>query len=98
MARYGHDLNVREIRTTSALVLIAVALWVLVLQARPFNWWKTVLVASMVGAIAMLILAVPGLRDFYAVELPPDRGARGGGDHRRASPSSCSRSGGGSAA
>ena len=72
IARYGHDLPVREVRTTSALVLIAVALWVLVLQARPFNWWKTLLVGSMVGAVA-LILVVPGLRDFYAVELPPAR-------------------------
>ena len=70
IARYGHDLPVREVRTTSALVLIAVALWVLVLQARPFNWWKTLLVASMAGAVA-LILVVPGLRDFYAVQLPP---------------------------
>ncbi len=70
IARYGHDLPVREVRTTSALVLIAVALWVLVLQARPFNWWKTLLVASMAGAIA-LILVVPALRDFYAVQLPP---------------------------
>ena len=70
IARYGHDLSIREVRTTSALVLITVALWVLVLQARPFNWWKTLLVASMVGAVA-LILLVPGLRDFYAVELPP---------------------------
>src|SRR5207344_2323715 len=51
IARYGHDLSTREVRTTSALVLIAVALWVLVLQARPFNWWKTLLVASMVGAV-----------------------------------------------
>ncbi len=41
IARYGHDLPTREVRTTSALVLIAVALWVLVIQARPFNWWKT---------------------------------------------------------
>jgi cation-transporting ATPase E len=70
VARYGHDLSVREIRTTSALVLIAVALWVLVLQARPFNWWKTLLVASMAGAVA-LILVVPAFRDFYAVQLPP---------------------------
>ena len=70
IARYGHDLPTREVRTTSALVLIAVALWVLVLQARPFNWWKTILVASMVGSIA-LILAVPALRDFYAVQMPP---------------------------
>jgi cation-transporting ATPase E len=58
------------VRTTSALVLIAVALWVLVLQARPFNWWKTLLVASMVGAV-IVILVVPPLRDFYAVQLPP---------------------------
>ena len=60
IARYGHDLPVREVRTTSALVLIAVALWVLVLQARPFNWWKTLLVGSMMGAVT-LILIVPGL-------------------------------------
>ena len=70
IARYGHDLPTREVRTTSALVLIAVALWVLVLQARPFNWWKTLLVASMVGAV-ILILVVPAFRDFYAVQLPP---------------------------
>ena len=70
IARYGHDLPTREVRTTSALVLIAVALWVLVLQARPFNWWKTLLVASMAGAVAVILL-VPALRDFYAVQLPP---------------------------
>ena len=45
IARYGHDLSVLEARTTATLVLIAVGLWVLVIQARPFNWWKTVLVA-----------------------------------------------------
>ena len=70
IARYGHDLSSREARTTSALVLMAVGLWVLVLQARPFNWWKTLLVASMVGSVAV-ILAVPWLRDFYALQLPP---------------------------
>ena len=75
IARYGHDLPTREIRTTSALVLIAVALWVLVLQARPFtplrtNGWKAILVAAMAGAVAMILL-VPAFRDFYAVQLPP---------------------------
>ena len=43
----------------------------LVIQARPFNWWKTILVGSMVGAMA-LTLAIPGLRDFYALQLPPN--------------------------
>ena len=70
LARYGNDLSVRESRTSATLVLVVVGLWVLVLQARPFNWWKTILVASMVVAVAV-ILAVPGLRDFYALELPP---------------------------
>ena len=97
IARYGHDLPTREVRTTSALVLIAVALWVLVLQARPFNWWKTLLVASMVGAVA-LILVVPALPRLLRGAAPAGRGARGGGDRGRASPSSCSRSGGASAA
>ena len=59
-----------ESRTTATLVLIAVGLWVLVLQARPFNWWKTVLVASMIGSVA-LILVIPWLRDFYALQFPP---------------------------
>jgi cation-transporting ATPase E len=70
IARYGHGLSVLESRTTATLVLVAVGLWVLVLQARPFNWWKTVLVAAMVASVA-IIMAVPGLRDFYALQLPP---------------------------
>ena len=40
------------------------------LQARPFNWWKTVLVASMAGSIA-LIMVIAWLRDFYALQFPP---------------------------
>jgi cation-transporting ATPase E len=70
IARYGHGVSVLESRTTATLVLVAVGLWILVLQARPFNWWKTVLVAAMVGSVAV-IMAVPGLRDFYALQLPP---------------------------
>ena len=70
IARYGHDLSVLESRTTATLVLCAVGLWVLVLQARPFNWWKTVLVAAMVGSIAF-IMVIAWLRDFYALQFPP---------------------------
>jgi cation-transporting ATPase E len=70
IARYGHDASLIESRTTATLVLVAVGMWVLVLQARPFNWWKTLLVGSMIGAVA-LIMVIPGLRDFYALEFPP---------------------------
>ena len=53
----------------ATLVLVAVGLWVLVILARPFTPWKTVLVGAMVGAVA-LILVVEPFRDFYALELP----------------------------
>jgi len=72
LARYSEDLSVRESRTTATLVLIVCGLWILVLLARPFTLWKTLLVGAMVGAVA-LILVVPGLRDFYALELPDTR-------------------------
>jgi cation-transporting ATPase E len=49
---------------------VVVGLWVLVLQARPFNWWKTLLVASMIGSVVVILL-VPAFRDFYALEIPP---------------------------
>ncbi|MFI5053559.1 MAG: HAD-IC family P-type ATPase, partial [Acidimicrobiia bacterium] len=70
IARFGHDLSVRESRTSAALVLVAVGLWVLVLQARPFNWWKSLLVASMAGSV-FLIMTVPWLSDFYDFKFPP---------------------------
>ena len=62
--------SMRESRTTATLVLVVVGLWVLVIQARPFNWWKTLLVASMVVAVGADPRR-PGLRDFYALQLPP---------------------------
>ena len=69
LARYEENLSLRESRTTTTLVLVAVGLWVLVILARPFTLWKAMLVGSMVGAVA-LILVIGPLRDFYALELP----------------------------
>ncbi len=54
--RFQEDLSLREARTTAALVLVAVGLWVLVLLARPFNWWKALLVGSMAGCVAVILL------------------------------------------
>ncbi len=70
LAHDVHDLSTKESRTTATLVLIVVGLWVLVLQARPFNWWKTLLVAAMIASV-IVILLVPAFRDFYALEIPP---------------------------
>jgi len=69
VAFYMADLSLRQSRTSATLVLSAVGLWVLVCLARPFNWWRTVLVAAMVGSI-VIILFVPALRNFYALQVP----------------------------
>jgi cation-transporting ATPase E len=66
---YGSDLSLRQARTSATLVLSAVGLWVLVCLARPFNWWRTLLVAAMALSIAV-ILFVPALRNFYELSVP----------------------------
>ncbi|MBW8485777.1 HAD-IC family P-type ATPase [Actinomadura parmotrematis] len=55
--------------TTASLALFVLALWVLLLIARPWNWWRLSLVAAMAAAF-LVVLAVPWLRDFFA--LHPD--------------------------
>jgi cation-transporting ATPase E len=69
VAYYVEDLPLRTARTCATVALVAVGLWVLVCLARPFNWWRALLVAAMAGSVGV-ILAVPGLRDFYALRIP----------------------------
>jgi cation-transporting P-type ATPase E len=70
LARFEGGVTRTQAKTAAALVLLAIGLWVLVLLARPFNMWRMALVAAMGGTMAV-VLAVPGLRDFYALRLPP---------------------------
>jgi len=65
----GAGLELREAQTTATLVLLAVALWVLVILARPFTIWRVVLVATMAGAV-LGVLALPFTREFFAIEFP----------------------------
>ncbi len=58
-----------QAQTAAALVLFAVALWVLVIVARPFTLLKSAVVAAMVAAF-VLVVATPGLRRFFALTLP----------------------------
>lgn len=64
------DLPIEEARTTATMVMFAVALWVLSILARPFNAWRLWLVTSM-GAAFLVILAVPPLREYFELTLPP---------------------------
>jgi cation-transporting ATPase E len=68
MAR-GNDVPLDEARTVATVVLLVYGLWILTLLARPFNWWRGLLVGAMVLAF-VLVLAIPPLADFYALTLP----------------------------
>lgn len=63
-------ITLAQSRTAATLVLAVVGLWVLGELARPFNWWKKLLMASMIFALLMVI-AIPWSREFFALVLPP---------------------------
>lgn len=56
-------------RTSATITLIIGAMALLAMLARPWNWWRLALLATMiVGAVAGLV--IPFTRDFFAMELP----------------------------
>ena len=59
-----------EARTTATTVLCALGLWVLSILARPLTDARRWLLASM-GLAFLVVLAVPSLRTFFAIDLPP---------------------------
>lgn len=53
--------------TTALITLIMIAVWVLAIVARPYNWWKIVLLV--VSVVAYLVLfTVPFTREFFALD------------------------------
>ena len=69
LARDTAGVSQEEARTVATITLFLVTLWVLAMLARPTNPWRAGLVGAMAGAF-VVVLAVPGLRDFFALELP----------------------------
>jgi cation-transporting P-type ATPase E len=69
LARAESGVSQTEARTTATITLFLVALWVLAILARPTNPWRAGLVLSM-GAAFAVIMATPGLRDFFALNPP----------------------------
>ena len=69
-AARGDGVSLTQARTTATLVLCGIGLWILTLLARPFTPALMMLESSMVAAFAVVI-AVPGLRRFFALEIPP---------------------------
>ncbi|GAA3141060.1 HAD-IC family P-type ATPase [Streptomyces rameus] len=54
--------------SAATLTLFLISMWVLAIIARPYTWWRVVLVAAM-GVAFLLVLAVPALQDFFALRL-----------------------------
>jgi cation-transporting P-type ATPase E len=59
-----------QARTTATLALAGLGLVVLALAARPLNRPRRLLVLAMAGAFVVVLL-VPFLRVFFALDLPP---------------------------
>jgi cation-transporting P-type ATPase E len=60
-------------RSTATLVVLIVSLWTLLVLARPLAGWKLALVATMAGAVAVIV-AVPVLgRSFFLLETTTQR-------------------------
>ncbi|MFI0895819.1 HAD-IC family P-type ATPase [Streptomyces sp. NPDC020983] len=57
--------------SAATLTLFLLELWVLAIIARPYTWWRILLVLGMVLGFA-LVLAVPWLQDFFALKLVGD--------------------------
>ncbi|MEU5309195.1 HAD-IC family P-type ATPase [Streptomyces sp. NPDC021562] len=54
--------------SAATLTLFLVSMWILAIVARPYTWWRVVLVASM-GVAFVCVLAVPALQSFFALKL-----------------------------
>lgn len=61
--------TVAESRTTATLILAAIGLFALGIVSRPLVPWKKGLIGAM-SALLVLSMALPFLRDFFALDLP----------------------------
>ncbi|WP_406091734.1 HAD-IC family P-type ATPase [Kitasatospora purpeofusca] len=72
LARANHATDLESDTTVATLTLFLVAIWVLAIVARPYNWWRVLLIATMCGGFA-LVMTVPWLSDFFQLSLSGTR-------------------------
>ncbi|MET8749995.1 HAD-IC family P-type ATPase [Streptomyces sp. NPDC004667] len=54
--------------SAATLTLFLTSMWVLVIIARPYTWWRVALVGAMGGAF-LIVLVVPWLQQFFQLKL-----------------------------
>ncbi len=72
LARNSAGVSLDQSRTAATIALTAIGLWVLTILARPLTPARIALLATMAGGF-VLIVVVPGARDFFALDWPPAR-------------------------
>ncbi|WP_051940062.1 HAD-IC family P-type ATPase [Phaeacidiphilus oryzae] len=68
LARADHRTGRVADTSVATLVLFLLALWVLVIIARPYTWWRVLLVVGM-AVLFGLVLVVPPAKDFFQLDL-----------------------------
>ncbi|MFE7593933.1 HAD-IC family P-type ATPase [Kitasatospora sp. NPDC057512] len=68
LARTDHATDLKADTSVATLTLFLIAIWVLAIVARPYNWWRLLLIGTMGGAFA-LVLLVPPLKSFFDLSL-----------------------------
>ncbi|MFJ8437771.1 cation-translocating P-type ATPase [Kitasatospora griseola] len=68
LARADHDTALKADTSVATLTLFITAIWVLAIVARPYTWWRLLLIGAMAGAFS-LVLVVPWLSDFFQLQL-----------------------------
>jgi cation-transporting P-type ATPase E len=60
-------------RTTATLIVLASAMWVLLVSARPLTGWKLSLVATVAGVVAAILAFPPLAHGLFLLDLSPAR-------------------------
>ncbi|MFI6156136.1 HAD-IC family P-type ATPase [Kitasatospora sp. NPDC051170] len=68
LARADHATDLKADTSVATLTLFLIAIWVLAIIARPYSWWRLLLIGAMGGAFA-LVLVVPAFADFFQLRL-----------------------------
>ncbi|WP_329566625.1 HAD-IC family P-type ATPase [Kitasatospora sp. NBC_01266] len=72
LARADHATDLKSDTSVATLTLFIVAMWVLAIVARPYTWWRVLLIGAMCGAFA-LVMVVPWLSNFFQLQLIDSR-------------------------
>ncbi|MGA9275870.1 HAD-IC family P-type ATPase [Ilumatobacter sp.] len=70
VTRRMSDVTLAEARTCATITLLSAGLVVLIVVSRPLELWKVALAAGM-GALYIGVMAIPFLRNYFQLDLPP---------------------------